>query len=730
MVLSKRFQDAFKTALAMVLAYGIALAMDWDKPAWAGFAVAVISLATVGQSLNKGLMRMVGTVAGALAALAIISLFPQERWWFMTALSGFVGFCVYRMGRSRYPYAWNVAGFVSLIVALATVPATEYVFDVAVVRMLETGLGVLCFTLVTMLLWPATTGAELDAAVRGLAATQHRLYRRYRELLPGQAPAVPSPDDASAGAAADLDRLRAEEAQQLSQAQQALAGAAQDTYAVWELRTPWSRLLEQAGQVMGALARWHETFDEVRELDLAALLPDFPAFADELEVRFAQIERMLGGDAPDRLPRALSLAWDNERVHELAHFERAALALFRAQLLRLDVLTAAAFATVAEIKNLAPVGPAGQSSAKRPLSVPAAATEAAAPSTDRALDRDGLAAAVQVVAGLWAAYLLWLYVEVPAGIGLVILTGSLGIAVATNRWLPIRVAVNAAAVAFLFSALVYILVMPRLSGFAALGTLIFVLTFAIAYLFPDPRQVVARSAGLMIFALVADIGNEQSYSFLSVANLGLMMAIGLLILALAAHVPGSPQPEKTYVALLRRFFTSASFLVSTLRWSPDARPSRRQRRRLARHRQEVATLPAKLALWARFVPPGALGTASPEHLHAVTADVQALSHRLLETLDARAAATAAGVPQIPSAAALRREVDDWRSGLVQIFARLAADPDAGDDADFRSRLDTKLARLEAQIEQVLNAPESAGLSPGRPSSPTGCSAPTAACPRR
>lgn len=68
------------------------------------------------------------------------------------------------------------------------------------------------------------------------------------------------------------------------------------------------------------------------------------------------------------------------------------------------------------------------------------------------------------------------------------------------------------------------------------------------------------------------------------------------------------------------------------------------------------------------------------------------------------------MPQIPSAAALRREVDDWRSGLVQIFARLAADPDAGDDADFRSRLDTKLARLEAQIEQVLNAPESAGLS--------------------
>jgi len=53
-MLSVRFKEAFKTALAMVIAYGIALSMDWDRPYWAGFAVAFISLATIGQSLNKG----------------------------------------------------------------------------------------------------------------------------------------------------------------------------------------------------------------------------------------------------------------------------------------------------------------------------------------------------------------------------------------------------------------------------------------------------------------------------------------------------------------------------------------------------------------------------------------------------------------------------------------------------------------------------------------------------
>jgi len=40
--------------------------MDWEKPMWAGFAVAFISLATVGQSVNQGIMRMLGTLLAAV----------------------------------------------------------------------------------------------------------------------------------------------------------------------------------------------------------------------------------------------------------------------------------------------------------------------------------------------------------------------------------------------------------------------------------------------------------------------------------------------------------------------------------------------------------------------------------------------------------------------------------------------------------------------------------------
>jgi uncharacterized membrane protein YccC len=53
MVLSRKAKESLKTALAMTVTYGIALHMDWDQPHWAAFAVAFVSLANVGQSLNK-----------------------------------------------------------------------------------------------------------------------------------------------------------------------------------------------------------------------------------------------------------------------------------------------------------------------------------------------------------------------------------------------------------------------------------------------------------------------------------------------------------------------------------------------------------------------------------------------------------------------------------------------------------------------------------------------------
>ncbi|MEA3276363.1 MAG: FUSC family protein, partial [Pseudomonadota bacterium] len=403
--LTPRAKEAIKTALAMTIAYGVALSMDWDNPHWAGFAVAFISLSTVGQSLNKGAMRLLGTLLAAVFSLTLIALFPQERWWFFLVLSAFVGVCTYMMGGARHQYFWNVAGFVSLIVCMSSVPATDNAFDVAVLRILETGLGILVYTLVTVLVWPTGTCEELDAALRRLAATQHELYRQYRRLLHGQ------------GAAVDTWPLRMQEVQELSQFSQALSAARTDSYEVWEVRRQWQQVQDLSAQVMENLERWRESFTEVQDLDMTKLLPHLEVLGEELDDRFGQIERMLVDEAPERLPRDVELALNQDAARALSHFQKAALAVTRTRLQHLDALTRSLFDVLADIKGFEMASP-------QPLGN-------AAPQPRFVFDLDRMAAAARVMAGLWLAYVAWIYTQIPGGTAFVIMAGPIGMALAT-----------------------------------------------------------------------------------------------------------------------------------------------------------------------------------------------------------------------------------------------------------------------------------------------------------
>ena len=63
--LSARIHNATETALAFVCTYMLAFYWHLDRPFWAGFTVFVVSLPSIGQSLQKGVLRMFGTFLGA-----------------------------------------------------------------------------------------------------------------------------------------------------------------------------------------------------------------------------------------------------------------------------------------------------------------------------------------------------------------------------------------------------------------------------------------------------------------------------------------------------------------------------------------------------------------------------------------------------------------------------------------------------------------------------------------
>ena len=210
---------------------------------------------------------------------------------------------------------------------------------------------------------------------------------------------------------------------------------------------------------------------------------------------------------------------------------------------------------------------------------------------------------------------------------------ALRMAMAPMAHVPVSVLVAPLAVAVSFASVLYIFLLPKLSTFGELGLVIFAVTFAICYLFYTPRQALSRSIGLAMFVLIAAIDNQQTYTFLQVANTALMLALGVALLWANAVVTTSPRPEKAFLRLLDRFFASCEYLVST-RWAPGQQVTYLERWRRTFHANEIATLPAKLGPWSAGIDKTLPG-AAPHEMQAVVTSLQALAHRMQELIAAR-----------------------------------------------------------------------------------------------
>ncbi len=679
MILSTRAKEAIKVGLAMAIVYGIALQMDWERPYWAAFAVAFISLPTAGQSLRKGVLRMSGTLVAGVAALTIIALFPQERWWFMATLSVYIGFCTYMMTGSKNPYFYQVSAFVCVIICFDSDAQSLQAFQTAVERIQETGLGILVYSLIAVFLWPRSTRDELDATSRQLFAAQHSVYRSCRALM------------TSKRFEKDSRAERMQEVQLLGQLEQVLEAAVVDSYDVWEVRHQWRRFLHQSTALMETLAHWRESLPELQSLDLNKLLPNLEAVCTELDMRFTQIERMLAGEAPEQSPQPIALAIDKIELTVLSHVDRAALAVTKTYLDRLEALSRSLFDCVQEIKGFS--------------SQPAMPSRKKAPGRGLVIDPDRIAAVSKVLATLWLAFLIWVYINPPGHAGFVIIATSLGLAVA--RFPQGRV-VSLFLPAFFscaFAGVLYIFVMPHLSGYTQLGLMIFLATFAIAYLFSRPQQALARAFGLLFFAVITSIDNQQTYSFSSFINTTAMFFLVLSLLAVTAYIPFSPQPEKAFLRLLRRFFRHAEFLVSRLALDRDQCKGVTGRWKTIWYRNDLLELPGKLGMWGAMIDHRAFPGSSPEQVQTLVTSLQNLAYRIMDLVEAR---------EYPQAELLVRELRDdikaWRLGIEGLFRDWVTNPTVASGTVLQEKLAVLLAKIESRIDDTLRLVEQDKLS--------------------
>jgi len=679
-VLSDRVKAAVKTALAIVLAYGVALSMDWGHSYWAAFAVAFCTLSTVGESLNKGLLRLSGTLLGSLAAVTLIALFAQDRWLFLIGMTIFTGFCTYMMsGTSRW-YFWQVAGLSVPLLALSGGTDSVNDFETVVTRTEETALGLASYSLVWLLIWPTSSREAFEDAVRRLVAAQRQLTAQVLT------PTVGETHDAGP------ETLRRQTMQMQARLGGLLDGAEVDSYDVWEARRAWRGLIHRLSQLTSASERWRQSLAEVRELDLRRLLPELPEFAAGLDHRFVQIGRMLEGHPPERGPTPVPPSPDDGAIASLSQFQRAALLVYRANLQEVDRLTRDLFDTIADIRSFA-----------RAKVYPA---YDAAPLLPSALDPERLAGVARWFAGLWLAWIIALYVpDVPNTVEFIVLSNSLSMALFLLPQVPIAGMFLPIALGFALGGAIYVLVMPHLASFASLGVVLFAAVFLICYLYHRPTQAAGKAAALAVLVMLMGVANEQSYNFLNVANLAVVLPLVFAVLAVATHFPVSFRPEHVFLRLLGRFFRACAYLASTLQWDPANPPTRWQRFRRVLHLGDLARAPGKLAIWGSALPAAALGQSTTGQVQALVDSLQALAYRMQDLIETRAT---------PQSQVLVREllseVRAWRVALQDIFGNLSQHPEAADFADFRSQLDAMVERLEKQIEEAVAGADQASIS--------------------
>jgi hypothetical protein len=673
-MLSERFKSAFKVALAMSIAYGIALAMNWEKPFWAGLSVAFCSLAITGDSVNRGIQRAAGTLLSGLIAFVLVGLFPQDRWLFLVVMGAVLAFITYRVtGGSRSMQIWFNAGFNLPIVVMLGGAEGLNTFNVIVLRVQETTLGVIVYSLIAVLLWPRRGGEAFEQTVSSICANQGQLFQCYFSTI------FNAKDDDS------VALLRSELSGQLAGLGERLEGAVYDNDQIWEARQSWRLCIRELSALNEALELIGPTVSDLKGLDMQSLAPGLRSYEAEIETRFTAFEAMLAGQPPQRKPNKVDWGLDLLALRACTHLQRAAVLLCRDQLSHIDDLTQALFARISEIRGFDVTRPSPSvKNMTQPFGL---------------IDIDRLTATARQATAYWLTVLMILYVPAfPNPIGVLALTNAFAMILAAAPHVPSRILLRPVILGSVFAGSLYIFVLPHLSGFGSLCALIFTATFLIGYVLHQPRAALAKNMGICMLIIILGVENHQSNNFIFFAEWFLGGTLFVLILMLSWQLPISFRPEVRIVSKLARYFRSLKYLLSKNNNSSGQKVSWFSRWQQAHHLHEIKVLPGRIQSWCGMLPSAALGDTTRDHFLSIGAGLQILSAQVqaLQKVSMPAQAETLTCELIV-------EIEGCRAVLYEACSCLVSRPESLDYATILDRLEVSLSRFRESLDSAFEA---------------------------
>ncbi|MCC8963659.1 FUSC family protein [Bradyrhizobium sp. Pear76] len=170
---------ALKTFAASMLALVIALAIDLPRPYWAMATVYITSQPLAGATSSKAFFRVIGTLVGATMTVAMVPNLINAPELLCLAIALWVGLCLYLSLLDGTPrsYVFMLGGYTVALIGFPSVAAPGSIFDVALARVEEISLGIICASLVSTVVFPRSVAPAVGGRVRSWLSDARRLSR-------------------------------------------------------------------------------------------------------------------------------------------------------------------------------------------------------------------------------------------------------------------------------------------------------------------------------------------------------------------------------------------------------------------------------------------------------------------------------------------------------------------------------------------------------------------------
>lgn len=161
------FIFSLKTALAAFLAFYLALELNLEKPTWSLTTVYVVSQIYSASTVSKSFFRLLGTVLGGIFIFVIYPATVMSPVLFSFSVSAWVAICLYLSLHDRTPksYIFMLAGYSAAIMGFPDVTTPSAITYTVISRIEEVALGIICSSLVHVLIFPVSMKSLLQNSV-------------------------------------------------------------------------------------------------------------------------------------------------------------------------------------------------------------------------------------------------------------------------------------------------------------------------------------------------------------------------------------------------------------------------------------------------------------------------------------------------------------------------------------------------------------------------------------